>query len=93
MRTMTVQLRKNGTISLPRELLEQYGLSEGDILTLVDLGKGSLLLSPFVSKVAGFGDHAAEVIANAGVSLDKILTALGEDACLPPRPSCPIGRL
>lgn len=39
----------------------------------------TMLISPFVSKVAGYGDHAAEVIANAGVSLDEILTALGEE--------------
>ncbi|HEX5417244.1 MAG TPA: AbrB/MazE/SpoVT family DNA-binding domain-containing protein [Chloroflexota bacterium] len=79
MRTMTIQVRKKGTITLPREIRERYGLAEGDVFTLVDLGDGAFLLSPFVSKVAQLGDQAASALANADVSLDEILTALDEE--------------
>ena len=79
MRSITIQVRKKGTITLPREIRERYGLAEGDVFTLVELGDGSFLLSPFVSKVAQLGDQAAEAIANADVSLDEILTTLDEE--------------
>jgi len=51
MATTTVQIRRKGLITLPAELRRQYNLTEGDALTLVDLGDGSFLLTPRVSQV------------------------------------------
>ena len=45
MTTTTVQIRRKGVITLPVALRRQYGLDEGDVFTLVDLGDGSFLLT------------------------------------------------
>jgi AbrB family looped-hinge helix DNA binding protein len=44
-RTVTIQVRGRGTVTLPAALREKYRLDEGDPVTLVDLD-GILLLSP-----------------------------------------------
>ncbi len=44
-RTVTIQVRGRGTVTLPAALREKYRLDEGDPVTLVDLD-GVLLLSP-----------------------------------------------
>lgn len=49
--TMTVQIRRKGVITLPVEMRRRYGLDEGDVFTLLDLGDGSFLLTPRVSQV------------------------------------------
>lgn len=79
MRTMTIQIRQKGTITLPQELRRRYGLGDGDVLTLVDLGDGSFFLIPRVSKVAQLGEQAAAALAEQGVGLDEILLALDQE--------------
>src|SRR5712691_2462123 len=44
-RTVTIQVRGRGTLTLPAALREKYRLDEGDPLTVVDLD-GAVLLSP-----------------------------------------------
>src|SRR5438552_5918187 len=44
-RTVTIQVRGRGTVTLPATLRAKYCLDEGDPLTLVDLD-GAVLLSP-----------------------------------------------
>ncbi len=46
-RTVTIQVRRRGTMTLPAVLREKYRLDDGDPLTLVDLD-GAMLLSPRV---------------------------------------------
>jgi len=75
----TIQIRGKGTLTLPIELRRKYGLDEGDIITLIDLGDGSFLLTPIVSKVDRFGDRVAQAMAQEGVTLDEILAALDEE--------------
>lgn len=79
MATMTVQIRRKGVITLPVELRRRYGLDEGDIFTLVDLGDGSFLLTPQVSQVARLGDQVARVMAEEGVDLEEMLKVLDEE--------------
>ena len=50
MSTVTVQIRRKGVITLPVELRRLYNLDEGDVLTLLDLGDGSFLLTPRISQ-------------------------------------------
>ena len=76
----TVQIRGKGTVTLPIELRRKYNLDEGDIITLIDLGDGSFLLTPIVSKVDRFGDRVAQAMAEEGVSLDEILSALRDSS-------------
>ncbi len=79
MSTLTVQIRRKGVITLPVELRNRYGLDEGDVFTLEDLGDGSFLLIPRVSQVAHLGDRVAELMEEEGVSPEEVLKALEEE--------------
>jgi bifunctional DNA-binding transcriptional regulator/antitoxin component of YhaV-PrlF toxin-antitoxin module len=54
--TSTIQIRKNGSLTLPVELRNKYKLDEGDIFTIVDLGDGAFLLTRRVSQVIDWGN-------------------------------------
>ena len=75
----TIQIRGKGTVTLPIELRRKYGLDKGDIITLIDLGDGSFLLTPKVTQVDRLGDRVAQAMAREGISLDEILTTLDEE--------------
>jgi AbrB family looped-hinge helix DNA binding protein len=75
----TIQIRSKGALTIPVDLRRKYGLDEGDIITLIDLGDGSFLLTPKVPKVDRLGDRVAQAMAKEGISLDEILTALDEE--------------
>lgn len=79
MRAVTVQVRRRGTITLPRELRERYRVAEGDVFTLIDLGDGTFLLTPRVSRLARLGDEAAQALAREGVSLEELLETLDRE--------------
>jgi AbrB family looped-hinge helix DNA binding protein len=79
MGAVTVQVRRRGTITLPREVRRRHGLDEGDVFTLIDLEDGTLVLSPRTSRVAQLSDQAASRIADEGVGLDDLLRALDEE--------------
>jgi AbrB family looped-hinge helix DNA binding protein len=74
-----IQIRKNGSLTLPAELREKYGLNEGDVFTLIDLGEGSFLLTPHLSQVNMLGNRVAHILEEGEVSLDELLRALDED--------------
>jgi AbrB family looped-hinge helix DNA binding protein len=75
----TIQIRSKGALTIPVDLRRKYGLDEGDIITLIDLGDGSFLLTPKVPKVDRLGDRVVQAMAKEEVSLDEILTALDEE--------------
>jgi AbrB family looped-hinge helix DNA binding protein len=75
----TLQIRSKGTITLPARIRKKYGLEEGEILTLIDLGDGKLLLKPSESKVSILGDRIARQLKEDNVTLDDLLTALDEE--------------
>lgn len=74
-----LQIRKKGSLTLPAEFRQKYGFSEGDILTLIDLGDGAFLLTPKVSLCNRLGDRVAEAVAGYNVTLDDILSTLDEE--------------
>jgi bifunctional DNA-binding transcriptional regulator/antitoxin component of YhaV-PrlF toxin-antitoxin module len=74
-----VQIRSKGTVTLPIELRRKYGLDEGNILKMIDLGAGSFLLTPIVTQVDRLGDRVAKAMADEAVSTDEVLTALDEE--------------
>jgi bifunctional DNA-binding transcriptional regulator/antitoxin component of YhaV-PrlF toxin-antitoxin module len=74
-----IQIRKNGSLTLPGELREKYGLNEGDVFTLIDLGDGSFLLTPQLSQVNMFGNRVAHILEEGEVSLDELLSGLDEE--------------
>ena len=79
METKIIQIRQKGVITVPVELRRKYGLSEGDIFTLVDLGEGSFMLTRGNSEVAIMGDHVAEILREEGISTEDLLQALEEE--------------
>src|SRR3990170_4773409 len=58
----TLQIRSKGTVTLPIEIRRKYGLGEGDIITLIGLGDGSLLLTPIVTQVDRLGDRITKAM-------------------------------
>jgi bifunctional DNA-binding transcriptional regulator/antitoxin component of YhaV-PrlF toxin-antitoxin module len=79
MSAVNIQLRRKGVLTLPVSLRRKYSLDENDVFTLEDLGDGSFLLIPQVSKVARLGDRVAEVMAEEDVTLQDMLEALDEE--------------
>ena len=79
MSAVKIQLRRKGILTLPVSLRRKYDLDENDVFTLEDLGDGSFLLIPQVSRVARLGDRIAEKMAEEEVSLADMLTALDEE--------------
>ncbi|MFC2046183.1 hypothetical protein ACFLTC_01505 [Chloroflexota bacterium] len=79
MSAVNIQLRRKGIFTLPVSLRRKYDLDENDVFTLEDLGDGSFLLIPRVSKVSRLGDRVAEAMAEEGVSLEDMLEALDEE--------------
>ena len=61
------------------ELRRRYQLNEGDVLTLVDLGDGSFVITPQVSRVARLGDQVSQALADAEVTTEDLLRTLEEE--------------
>lgn len=74
----TMQLRAKGSLTIPAELRQKYALSEGDVLTLVDLGDGSFFLTPRVSIVSKLVAEMEALREEAGISVDELLEGLSE---------------
>jgi bifunctional DNA-binding transcriptional regulator/antitoxin component of YhaV-PrlF toxin-antitoxin module len=77
--TISIQIRKKGGLTLPVELRTKYSLNEGDILTLIDLGDGSFLLSPRISQVDHLSDQVAQMLKEEDISLEDLLAGLDEE--------------
>jgi bifunctional DNA-binding transcriptional regulator/antitoxin component of YhaV-PrlF toxin-antitoxin module len=75
----TIQVRKKGSFTLPMDLRTKYGVDEGDVFTLIDMGDGSFLLTPRISQVNRLGDRVAEMLSAEGVSLDDLLSTLDDE--------------
>lgn len=75
---VAVQMRAKGNVTIPSDLRQKYGLDEGDVFTLVDLGDGSFILTPKVSIVPKLVAEMETLRAEAGLSLDDLLSGLPE---------------
>jgi len=74
----TLQIRRKGTVTLPASLRKKYKLEEGHILTLIDLGEGTILLTTKVSQVDKLADQIAEGFKHENITFDDLLQALDE---------------
>ena len=78
MPTKTIQIRQRGTLTIPRELREKYGLAEGDPLTVVDLD-GAILLTPKVLLIPRLADEMTRLRRARKLSLKDLGGPARED--------------
>jgi len=75
----TLQIRSKGTITLPASLRKKYKLEEGEVLTIIDLGEGTLLLKPKALQIDKLSKRAARTLKDDNVALDDIFKTLDEE--------------
>ena len=73
-----LRIRRRGIITLPASLRKKYKLEEGQILTIIDLGEGTILLTPKVSQVDKLANQIAEELKDENVNLEDLLQTLNE---------------
>jgi AbrB family looped-hinge helix DNA binding protein len=73
----TVQVRSRGTITIPADLREKYGIGDGSIFRLVDLD-GILVLTPMVPIVPELAREIEQMRIEIGISTDELLQGLRE---------------
>lgn len=75
----TLQIRSKGTITLPASLRKKYKLEEGEVLTLIDLGEGTILLKPKILQVDKLSKRIAKRLKEENVTLEDLLKTLDEE--------------
>ena len=73
----TIPVRQRGTITLPAELQDKYGIQAGDTLGLMDLD-GIFVLTPRASMVAKLAHEIDSMRLEAGLSIEELLVTLRE---------------
>ncbi|MEA3334283.1 MAG: AbrB/MazE/SpoVT family DNA-binding domain-containing protein [Chloroflexota bacterium] len=74
---VTIQVRQRGTVTLPAELRQKYGIRSGDSFRLVDLD-GIFVLTPMVPMVPELAREIEEARLEMGLSVDEMLAGLRE---------------
>ncbi len=73
----TVQVRQRGTLTLPAELREKYGIEPGDTYRLVDFD-GTLVLTPMAPMVPELAREIERMRLEAGLSVEELMVSLRE---------------
>lgn len=73
----TVQVRQRGTLTLPAELRDKYGIRNGDTFRLVDLD-GVFVLTPMVPMVPELAREIEKMRQEAGLTTQELLVSLRE---------------
>jgi bifunctional DNA-binding transcriptional regulator/antitoxin component of YhaV-PrlF toxin-antitoxin module len=73
----TIQVRQRGTLTLPVELRDKYGIRSGDTFRLVDLD-GVFVLTPMVPMVPELAREIERMREQAGLSIEELLASLRE---------------
>ena len=73
----TVQVRQRGTVTLPADLRQKYGIRPGDTFHLVDLD-GILVLTPMVPMVPELAREIERMRRETGLTIDELLGNLRE---------------
>jgi AbrB family looped-hinge helix DNA binding protein len=76
--TLSIQVAKRGTITLPKPLRDLYNIREGDGLTLLDLG-GAFVLTPVRSEIDALADRVRQELETQGETLESMLHILREE--------------
>ena len=70
--TKTIQMRKKGSITIPKEIRTRYRLDEDDPITIVDLGEG-IFLSPKRSVLPKLVSEIESLRKKYNLSLDDLI--------------------
>ena len=73
-----VRLRRRGQITIPQAVRDNLGVSEGDILTLLQMGD-VVMLATRQPQVPRLADKIAGLMEDEGVSLADLLQGLKEE--------------
>jgi bifunctional DNA-binding transcriptional regulator/antitoxin component of YhaV-PrlF toxin-antitoxin module len=73
----TVQVRQRGTLTLPADLRDRYGIEPGDTFRLLDLD-GIFVLTPMVPMVPELAREIERVRLETGLSIEELLDGLRE---------------
>ena len=71
----TLRVGINGQVELPKNLLAQYNLEEGDELNIIQL-ESVILLAPRPLVVPEMANQIAQVREQAGLSVDDLVAGL-----------------
>ena len=73
----TIQVRQRGTVTLPADWREKYGVREGDTFRLLDLD-GILVLTPMVPMIPELAREIEKMRQEAGWSIGELIQSLRE---------------
>ena len=73
----TIRVRQRGTLTLPVNLRDKYGIEPGDTFRLVDLD-GVFVLTPMVPLVPELAREIERLRQEAGLSTEELLASLRE---------------
>ena len=76
--TATVQIRQRGTLTIPADLREKYGIEPGDTFRVVDLD-GIFILTPMVPMVPELAREIEKARIEAGLDTADLLRSLREE--------------
>ena len=74
---ITLQVRQRGTLTLPAELRERYGIRQGDTFRLVDLD-GVFVLTPMTPMIPELAREIEKARRETGLSIEDLLKGLRE---------------
>ncbi|NJM41248.1 MAG: AbrB/MazE/SpoVT family DNA-binding domain-containing protein [Anaerolineae bacterium] len=76
--SLRVQVAQRGVITLPKKIRENNKLKQGDIYTVIDLGKGVLALVPYNPRIDELADSIGDALREKGETLESMLKLLRE---------------
>jgi bifunctional DNA-binding transcriptional regulator/antitoxin component of YhaV-PrlF toxin-antitoxin module len=74
----TTLMTPKGEITLPAEIREKYGFDDWKVLSVVDVGDGSILLKPYASELTKTAEQMRKTLEEDGITLNELLQTLDE---------------
>jgi AbrB family looped-hinge helix DNA binding protein len=73
-----VQIRKRGSITIPKNIRKRYQLDENDPLTLIDLGEG-IFISPKQSVLPKLVEQIEKIRKARKISLEELIAGVQKE--------------
>lgn len=74
----TLKIRRKGIITIPAKLRKKYKLEEGQTLTVIDLGEGTILLTPKISQADKLANQIAKRLKEENITFSDLMQELYE---------------